>query len=122
MCVCRVARSATVSPSVFPPSTQYHRTVIFVLCCLPVVVLLSYVSMLHVPPTLWPVTGGTAAECTVLGVPSVSTNLSGFGCFIEEQIEDPSSYGIYVVDRRYKVCLSMLQGKQCFVVGLKVRW
>ncbi len=42
------------------------------------------------------------AECTVMGIPSVTTNLSGFGCFMEEHIEDPASYGIYVVDRRFQ--------------------
>lgn len=26
---------------------------------------------------------------------------SGFGCFMQEQIADPMSYGIYIVDRRY---------------------
>uniref|UniRef100_A0A1I8FHN0 Glycogen [starch] synthase n=1 Tax=Macrostomum lignano TaxID=282301 RepID=A0A1I8FHN0_9PLAT len=31
------------------------------------------------------------------------TNLSGFGCFMEQHIEDPASYGIYGgVDRRYR--------------------
>lgn len=34
-----------------------------------------------------------AAECTVMGIPSISTNLSGFGCFMEEHIADPSAYG-----------------------------
>merc|ERR1711881_301286 len=34
-----------------------------------------------------------------MGIPSVSTNLSGFGCFMEEHVTDPQSYGIYVVDR-----------------------
>lgn len=24
----------------------------------------------------------TGAECTVMGVPSITTNLSGFGCFM----------------------------------------
>ena len=43
-----------------------------------------------------------AAECTVMGIPSVTTNLSGFGCFMAEHIADPMSYGIYIVDRRYK--------------------
>lgn len=38
---------------------------------------------------------------TVMGIPSVTTNLSGFGCFMEQQIDDPKSYGIYIVDRRY---------------------
>ena len=35
-----------------------------------------------------------------MGIPSVTTNLSGFGCFMRDQISDPQSYGIYIVDRR----------------------
>jgi glycogen synthase len=27
--------------------------------------------------------------------------LSGFGCFMQEHVADPMSYGIYVVDRRF---------------------
>ncbi|KAJ1675935.1 glycogen synthase isoform 1 [Spiromyces aspiralis] len=46
--------------------------------------------------------GYTPAECTVMGVPSVTTNLSGFGCFMEDHIERPEDYGIYIVDRRLK--------------------
>ena len=42
------------------------------------------------------------AECTVMGVPSVSTNLSGFGRFMAEHIADPDSYGIFIVDRRFR--------------------
>lgn len=37
-----------------------------------------------------------------MGIPSVTTNLSGFGCFMEDHIQDPQSYGIYVIDRRFK--------------------
>jgi glycogen(starch) synthase len=44
--------------------------------------------------------GYTPAECTVLGVPSVTSDLSGFGLFIREHVEDPEQYGIYVIDRR----------------------
>ena len=36
-----------------------------------------------------------------MGIPSVTTNLSGFGCFIEEHVVRPESYGIHVVDRKY---------------------
>lgn len=36
-----------------------------------------------------------------MGIPSITTNLSGFGCFMQEHIADPKSYGIYIVDRRY---------------------
>lgn len=28
-------------------------------------------------------------------------SLSGFGCFMQEHITDPMSYGIYIVDRRF---------------------
>jgi len=40
------------------------------------------------------------AECTVMGIPSISTNLCGFGCFMKQHVADPTSYGIYIVDRR----------------------
>ena len=36
-----------------------------------------------------------------MGIPSVTTNLSGFGCFIEEHVVQPGSYGIHVVDRKF---------------------
>jgi glycosyltransferase involved in cell wall biosynthesis len=57
---------------------------------------------LGVFPSYYEPWGYTPAECTVLGVPSISTNLSGFGCFMEEHVNDPQTYGIYVVDRRFK--------------------
>lgn len=38
-----------------------------------------------------------SAECTVMGIPSISTNLSGFGCFMEEHIADPSAYGALLI-------------------------
>jgi glycogen(starch) synthase len=37
-----------------------------------------------------------------MGVPSITTNLSGFGCFMSEMISHPEDYGIYIVDRRLK--------------------
>uniref|UniRef100_A0A4W4DT78 Glycogen [starch] synthase n=1 Tax=Electrophorus electricus TaxID=8005 RepID=A0A4W4DT78_ELEEL len=57
---------------------------------------------LGVFPSYYEPWGYTPAECTVMGIPSVSTNLSGFGCFMEEHIADPSAYGIYILDRRYR--------------------
>eukprot|EP00049_Salpingoeca_infusionum_P023748 m.13742 g.13742 ORF g.13742 m.13742 type:complete len:663 (-) comp5995_c0_seq1:1765-3753(-) len=57
---------------------------------------------LGVFPSYYEPWGYTPAECTVLGVPSVTSDLSGFGLFIREHVDTPSSYGIYVVDRRYK--------------------
>ncbi|KAI9596601.1 glycogen synthase [Syncephalis fuscata] len=57
---------------------------------------------LGVFPSYYEPWGYTPAECTVMGVPSVTTNLSGFGCFMEDNIENPQDYGIYIVDRRLK--------------------
>ena len=37
-----------------------------------------------------------------MGIPSVTTNLSGFGTFMQRHIADPQSYGIYIIDRRDK--------------------
>eukprot|EP00041_Stephanoeca_diplocostata_P027363 m.751157 g.751157 ORF g.751157 m.751157 type:complete len:711 (-) comp23165_c0_seq2:3337-5469(-) len=57
---------------------------------------------LGVFPSYYEPWGYTPAECTVMGVPSITSNLSGFGCFIEQEIANPASYGIMVVDRRFK--------------------
>ncbi|KAJ3125392.1 hypothetical protein HK100_010837, partial [Physocladia obscura] len=57
---------------------------------------------LGVFPSYYEPWGYTPGECTVMGVPSITTNLSGFGCFMEEMISIPSDYGIYIVDRRLK--------------------
>jgi len=53
-------------------------------------------------PSYYEPWGYTPAECTVMGVPSISTNLSGFGCYMEEMISNAEDYGIYIVDRRMK--------------------
>ncbi|PRT56633.1 Glycogen [starch] synthase [Wickerhamiella sorbophila] len=57
---------------------------------------------LGVFPSYYEPWGYTPAECTVMGVPSITTNLSGFGCYMEDLIENSSDYGIYIVDRRNK--------------------
>ncbi|KAL8667868.1 MAG: hypothetical protein Q9202_000333 [Teloschistes flavicans] len=57
---------------------------------------------LGVFPSYYEPWGYTPAECTVMGVPSITTNLSGFGCYMEELIENAVDYGIYIVDRRHK--------------------
>ncbi|KAI2665402.1 glycogen [starch] liver [Labeo rohita] len=57
---------------------------------------------LGVFPSYYEPWGYTPGECTVMGIPSVTTNLSGFGCFMEEHVSEPSEYGIYIVDRRFR--------------------
>lgn len=36
-----------------------------------------------------------------MGIPSITSNLSGFGCFMQEHVSDPQSYGIYILDRKF---------------------
>lgn len=57
---------------------------------------------LGVFPSYYEPWGYTPAECTVMGIPSITTNLSGFGCFMQQHIQDPQSYGIYIIDRHFK--------------------
>lgn len=33
-----------------------------------------------------------------MGIPSVTTNLSGFGCFMQEHVADPTAYGRKLYD------------------------
>ena len=35
-----------------------------------------------------------------MGIPSITTNLSGFGCFLQDLIERPQDEGCYIIDRR----------------------
>ncbi|KAI8364364.1 glycogen synthase [Radiomyces spectabilis] len=64
---------------------------------------------LGVFPSYYEPWGYTPAECTVMGVPSITTNLSGFGCFMDENIENCEDYGIYIMDRRLKSVEESLQ-------------
>lgn len=59
---------------------------------------------LGVFPSYYEPWGYTPAECTVMGIPSITTNLSGFGAYMEDLIEKDQAkdYGIYIVDRRFK--------------------
>ncbi|KAH9033272.1 putative glycogen synthase [Lactarius pseudohatsudake] len=55
---------------------------------------------LRVFPSYYEPWGYTPAECTVLmGILSITTNLSGFGCFMQDMIERPDDEGCYIVDR-----------------------
>ena len=48
---------------------------------------------LGVFPSYYEPWGYTPAECTVMGVPSITSNLSGFGNYMEELVSHPSDYG-----------------------------
>ncbi len=56
---------------------------------------------LGVFPSYYEPWGYTPAECTVMGVPSVCSNLSGFGNFMHRHVDDPEAHGIYILDRRF---------------------
>ncbi|KAF9898504.1 hypothetical protein BX616_003938 [Lobosporangium transversale] len=64
---------------------------------------------LGVFPSCYEPWGYTPAECTVMGVPSITTNLSGFRGFMNDSIVDSSEYGIYIVDRRMKSVEELIQ-------------
>ncbi|KZO97311.1 glycosyltransferase family 3 protein [Calocera viscosa TUFC12733] len=53
-------------------------------------------------PSYYEPWGYTPAECTVMGIPSITTNLSGFGSFMEDMLEKPEDEGCYIVDRRMR--------------------
>jgi len=53
-------------------------------------------------PSYYEPWGYTPAECTVLGVPSVTSNLTGFANFMKLRLGDPEAKGIFIVDRRSK--------------------
>jgi len=52
-------------------------------------------------PSYYEPWGYTPAECTIMGIPSITSNLSGFGCFMQEHVSDPQAYGIYILDRKF---------------------
>ena len=55
---------------------------------------------LGVFPSYYEPWGYTPAECAVLGVPAVCTDLSGFGAFMRTNLPDPDREGIFVLKRR----------------------
>ncbi|EJT98189.1 glycogen synthase [Dacryopinax primogenitus] len=53
-------------------------------------------------PSYYEPWGYTPAECTVMGIPSITTNLSGFGSFMEDMLEHAEDEGCYIIDRRMR--------------------
>jgi len=52
-------------------------------------------------PSYYEPWGYTPAECTALGVPSVTSDLSGFGSFVQQHIPDHEEAGLHVIRRRH---------------------
>jgi glycogen(starch) synthase len=57
---------------------------------------------LGVFPSYYEPWGYTPAECTVLGIPNICTDLSGFGAFIQEHVPDHDTRGLFVIKRRHR--------------------
>lgn len=55
---------------------------------------------LGVFPSYYEPWGYTPAECAVMGVPSVCSDLSGFGAFMQANIADHQENGVFVLRRR----------------------
>lgn len=53
-------------------------------------------------PSYYEPWGYTPAECLVMGVPSITSNLTGFANYISTYVAEPEESGIYIVDRREK--------------------
>ncbi|MGK5083940.1 glycogen synthase [Bdellovibrionota bacterium FG-1] len=57
---------------------------------------------LGVFPSYYEPWGYTPEECAALGIPSVTSDLSGFGGFVREKIQKHAEKGLFVIDRRYR--------------------
>jgi len=53
-------------------------------------------------PSYYEPWGYTPAECTIMGVPSITSNLTGFSNYMCKRVGDPEANGIFIVDRRFK--------------------
>jgi len=51
-------------------------------------------------PSYYEPWGYTPMECSALGVPSVTTDLSGFGAYVQRHVPDHEAQGIFVLKRR----------------------
>jgi glycogen(starch) synthase len=60
-------------------------------------------------PSYYEPWGYTPAESAVLGVPSITSNLAGFGSYMEKHLPNPGKHGIHIIDR---VSQSWEQGAQ----------
>ena len=52
-------------------------------------------------PSYYEPWGYTPMECVALGVPAVTTDLSGFGAYVQSHVPEHDQQGIRVLHRRY---------------------
>ncbi len=56
---------------------------------------------LGVFPSYYEPWGYTPLECVARGIPAVTTDLSGFGAYVTQNLPDHEDWGVYVIPRRY---------------------
>lgn len=52
-------------------------------------------------PSYYEPWGYTPMECAASGVPSITSDLAGFGSYVQQNVQDPNSKGLFIVGRRY---------------------
>lgn len=57
---------------------------------------------LGVFPSMYEPWGYTPLECLASGVPSITSNLAGFGDYVSRHILDNEKLGMYIIDRKHK--------------------
>ena len=69
------------------------------------VLLATHESFRHYEP--W---GYTPMECVAMGLPAVTTDLSGFGAYVQQQIPNNAEQGLIVINRRTARNLGIAEG------------
>ena len=75
-------------------------------------------------PSLYEPWGYTPLECLASGLPSVTSDMSGFGDYVKKQIPDHDSRGMYIINRMekdYNQCAEDLSNKMLDFVKLTRR-
>ena len=57
---------------------------------------------LGVFPSYYEPWGYTPVECLVRGIPSITSDFSGFGDYVQKNLKEKNKDGLYIVDRKYK--------------------
>lgn len=57
---------------------------------------------LGVFPSYYEPWGYTPVECLVRGIPSITSDLSGFGDYVLKNLREKNKEGLYIVDRKYR--------------------
>jgi glycogen(starch) synthase len=53
-------------------------------------------------PSFYEPWGYTPLECVARGIPAITTDVSGFGSYVQENLPDHKEFGLHILERRYK--------------------